>query len=111
VTEFRAFVQSARRYIEITAGDPMIHRSVVQAVNGLREFLQVERKLIPGDILFEADRLECSWLATIPASTAMSRPPYSPTRVKPFPPAAINKPVATLREYSALAMPSPALFQ
>ena len=28
VKEFRAFVQSARRYIEITAGDPMIHRSV-----------------------------------------------------------------------------------
>jgi hypothetical protein len=59
VKEFKAFVQSARRYIEITAGDPMIHRSVVQAVNGLREFLEVERKQIPGDILFEADRLEC----------------------------------------------------
>jgi hypothetical protein len=28
-------------------------------VNGLREFLEVERKRIPGDILFEADRLEC----------------------------------------------------
>ena len=63
VKEFRAFVQSARRYIEITAGDPMIHRSVVQAVNGLREFLQVERKQIPGDILFEADRLECQLFA------------------------------------------------
>jgi hypothetical protein len=59
VAEFKAFVQSARRYIEITAGDPMIHRSVIQAVNGLREFLQVERKRIPGDILFEADRLVC----------------------------------------------------
>jgi hypothetical protein len=57
--EFTAFVQSARRYIEITAGDPMIHRSAVQAVNGLREFLQLERKQIPGDILFEADRREC----------------------------------------------------
>ncbi len=59
VAEFKAFVQSARRYIDITAGDPMIHKSVVSAVNGLREFLQVERKRIPGDILFEADRLEC----------------------------------------------------
>jgi hypothetical protein len=37
----------------------MIHKSVAQAVNGLREFLQVERKRIPGEILFEADRLEC----------------------------------------------------
>ena len=42
VTEFKAFVESARRHIEITAGDPMIHRIVVQAVNGLREFLQVD---------------------------------------------------------------------
>ena len=58
VKEFKAFVRSARRYIEMTAGDAMIHKSVAQAVNGLREFLQVERKRIPGDILFEADRLE-----------------------------------------------------
>jgi hypothetical protein len=57
--EFRAFVQSARRYIELTSADPMIHKSVARAVNGLREFLQVERKRIPGDVLFEADRLEC----------------------------------------------------
>ena len=57
VAEFKAFVQSARRSIEITAGDPMIHKSVARAVNGLREFLEVERKRIPGDILFEADRL------------------------------------------------------
>ena len=63
VAEFKAFVQSARRYIEITAGDPMIHKSVVRAVNGLREFLEVERMRIPGDILFEADRLECQLFA------------------------------------------------
>jgi hypothetical protein len=29
----------------------------------LREFLEVERKRIPGDILFEADRLECRLFA------------------------------------------------
>jgi hypothetical protein len=63
VEEFNAFVQSARRYIKITAGDPMIHKSVAQAVNGLREFLEVERKRIPGNILFEADRLECQLFA------------------------------------------------
>jgi hypothetical protein len=62
VEEFNAFVQSARRYIKIT-GDPMIHKSVAQAVNGLREFLEVERKRIPGNILFEADRLECQLFA------------------------------------------------
>jgi hypothetical protein len=63
VAEFKAFVQCTRRYIEITAGDPMIHKSVARAVNGLREFLEVERKRIPGDILFEADRLECQLFA------------------------------------------------
>jgi hypothetical protein len=55
VRELNAFMRSARRYIEITAGDSMIHKSVAQAVNGLREFLQVERKRIPGNVLFEAD--------------------------------------------------------
>ena len=51
---------TARRYIKRTAVDPMIHKNVASAVNGLREFLEVERKQIPGDILFEADnRLEC----------------------------------------------------
>jgi hypothetical protein len=63
VAEFKAFVQTARRYIEITAGDPLIHKSVARAVNGLREFLELERKRIPGDILFEADRLECQVFA------------------------------------------------
>ena len=59
VAEFEAFVAAVREYIKITAGDLMVHRNVVQAVNGLREFLQAERKRIPGTILFEADRLEC----------------------------------------------------
>ena len=63
MAELKAFVQSARRYIEITAGDPLIHKSVVRAVNGLREFLEVERKRIPGGVLFEADRLECQLFA------------------------------------------------
>jgi hypothetical protein len=63
VQEFKAFVRSAHRYIEITAGDTMIHKSVARAVNGLREFLEVERKRIPGDILFEADSLECQLFA------------------------------------------------
>jgi hypothetical protein len=75
VKEFKAFVQSARRYIQITAGDPMIDRSVVQAVNGLREFLEVERKQIPGVILFEADRLECEFFDGYDPSFAADEPP------------------------------------
>jgi hypothetical protein len=74
VAEFKAFVQSARRYVEITAGDPMIHKSVVRALNGLREFLEVERKRIPGDILFEAD-LECQLFAGYDPSFDGDEPP------------------------------------
>ena len=59
IQEFQTFVQSVRRYIEVTASDPMIHKSVARAVNGLREFLEAERKRIPSNVLFEADRLEC----------------------------------------------------
>ena len=75
VAEFKAFVESARRYVEMTAGDAMVHKSVVQAVNGLREFLQVERKRIPGDILFEADRLECQFFAGYDPSFDGDEPP------------------------------------
>jgi hypothetical protein len=75
VQEFKAFVQSVRRYIEMTAGDPMIHRSVAGAVNGLREFLEVERKQVPGDILFEADRLECEFFAGYDPSFEGDEPP------------------------------------
>ena len=63
MAEFKAFVQSTRRYIEITADDTMIHKSGARAVSGLRKFLEVERKRIPGNILFEADRLECQLFA------------------------------------------------
>ena len=57
VQEFRTFVQSVGRYIALTASDPLNHKSVARAVHGLREFLEVERKHIPGDV--EADQLEC----------------------------------------------------
>jgi hypothetical protein len=43
----------------MTAREAVIHKSVARAVNGLRGFLEVERKRVPGDILYEADRLEC----------------------------------------------------
>jgi hypothetical protein len=75
VAEFNAFVQSAHRYIKITAGDPMIHKSVAQAVNGLREFLEVERKRIPGNILFEADGLECQLFTGYDPSFDGDEPP------------------------------------
>ena len=47
----------------------------MEAVNGLRESLQVERKRIPGDILFEADRLECQFFAGYDPSFDSDEPP------------------------------------
>ena len=58
VEQFRAFWNAGKRYAELTRNDPLIHRKVVAAINGLREFLSVERKRIPGTILADADRLE-----------------------------------------------------
>ena len=75
VQEFRAFVQSARRYIAMTKNDPMIHKSVARAVNGLREYLAVERKRIPWYVLFEADRLECLLFAGYDPSFEGDEPP------------------------------------
>src|SRR3954466_7304336 len=78
VTEFNAFVRSARNYIKITAGDVMVHKSVGQAVNGLREFLQVERKRIPGNICSKRTDLNVSFLlATSQASMATNLPASS----------------------------------
>lgn len=68
-------MKAARRYLEMTVSDPMIHKSVASAVNGLREFLEVERKRIPGDILFEADRLECQLFSGYDPSFDGDEPP------------------------------------
>lgn len=58
VEQFQAFWEAGKSYAELTKNDPLIHRKVVVAINGLREFLEVERKRIPGTIIADADRLE-----------------------------------------------------
>ena len=63
VQEFKKFVQAVRNYIERSRDDPLVHRKVVQVVNGLTNSLKVERKRIPNEILAEADRLECLMFA------------------------------------------------
>ena len=57
--EFRSFATAIRQYVQATREDQMLHRSVVQAVNGLAEFLQSERKRVPDEVLLESERLEC----------------------------------------------------
>jgi len=57
--EFDSFAASARRYIQAVGREPLIHREVVNTINGLVEFLTVERERLPDAIILEANRLEC----------------------------------------------------
>jgi hypothetical protein len=57
--QFRAFWAVTKRYAELTRSDPLIHRSVAGAVNGLVDSLEAERKSVPGDVLRDAERPEC----------------------------------------------------
>jgi hypothetical protein len=101
VAEFKAFVQSARHYIKITADDSLIHKSVGRTVNGLREFLEVERKRIPGDILSRRTDWSASFSrATIRTSMAMSLPIYKPRSGQMAPAGTINLPFATTQDLS-----------
>jgi hypothetical protein len=55
--EFKKFAQAVRSYIEDSKNDPLVHRKVVQVVNGLTDSLKAGRDRIPNEVLEEADRL------------------------------------------------------
>ena len=57
--QFRSFVNATRRYAEVTKDDVFIHREVVKVIHGLTHSLAAERKRVPQDVLWEAERLEC----------------------------------------------------
>ncbi|HEV2495515.1 MAG TPA: hypothetical protein VG204_20855 [Terriglobia bacterium] len=57
--QFKAFWTATKRYAELTKSDSLIHRRVACVANGLVDFLEVERKRVPGDVLRDAERLEC----------------------------------------------------
>jgi hypothetical protein len=63
IQSFKTFVRAARNYIAETEKDPLVHRKVVNVLNGLTDGLQARGKQIPGDVLAEADRLECLMFA------------------------------------------------
>ena len=44
IQQFKAFWAVTKRYTELTRSDALIHRSLAGAVNGLADFLEVERK-------------------------------------------------------------------
>jgi len=58
IAQFKAFWDAGRRYAEMTKRDRLIHRVVVEVVNGLTDFLSVERKRVPELVLRDAQRLE-----------------------------------------------------
>lgn len=58
VQEFQSFADAIRNYMGAIGHAPVIHRSVAEAVNGLRDFLEQERKTPPADVIWEAERLE-----------------------------------------------------
>src|SRR2546422_11442328 len=45
--EFTSFVASARRYVESIGRDPLIHREVVNAINGVRSKYSIRRSSVP----------------------------------------------------------------
>jgi hypothetical protein len=57
-TEFQVLFDAVVAYTQSTAEDEMIHRAVASTVSGLREYLELASKQVPGDALAEADRLE-----------------------------------------------------
>ena len=57
--EFLRFVTAVRRYADESREAPLLHREVVVAVHRLSDFIRLERKRVPGEVLYEADRLEC----------------------------------------------------
>jgi hypothetical protein len=59
IRQFQAFWSIAKRYAELTNADSLLHRSVASAVHGLVDFIGAERKRVPGDVLRDAERLEC----------------------------------------------------
>jgi hypothetical protein len=59
IQQFRVFWLAATRYAELTKSDSLLHKRLAAAVNGLVDFLGAERKRVPGEILRDAERLEC----------------------------------------------------
>jgi hypothetical protein len=73
--EFKAFVQAAQLYIEMMKDDLLIHRVVAASLNDLRWHLDMQKKPVPGDVLYETDRLESQLYAGYDPHFEGSEPP------------------------------------
>jgi hypothetical protein len=65
IRQFKAFWAVTKRYAELTRSDPLIHRSVAEAVKGLTDFLEVERKRVPTTFF----GMQSAWTASCLADT------------------------------------------
>jgi hypothetical protein len=59
ISQFQAYWSATKHYAELTKADALIHQQVATAVHGLVDYLSAERKRVPGDVLRDAERLEC----------------------------------------------------
>lgn len=75
IQQFQAFWSATKRYAELTKSDPLVHKSVAAAVHGLVDFLGAERKQVPGDVLRDAERLECPLFSGYDPNFAGDEPP------------------------------------
>ena len=58
IRELNQLFDSVNRYSQSMAESEYIHKSIASMFNGFREFLELERKRVPGQALATADRLE-----------------------------------------------------
>jgi hypothetical protein len=83
IQQFKAFWAVAKRYAELTRSDHLIHRSLAGAVNGLSDFPEVERKRVPGQVLRDAERLECLLFSGYDPHFEGDEPPRAVKRAPP----------------------------
>ncbi len=72
---FVSFADAARRNTEAILRDNLVRRDVAHIMNGLTEFLELERKRVPGKVLAKDDRLECMFFAESDPHFDGSEPP------------------------------------
>jgi hypothetical protein len=59
IQQFKAFWAVTKGYAELTRFGSSDSQESLEAVNGLTDFLEVERKRVPDQVLRDAVRLEC----------------------------------------------------
>lgn len=57
--ELRMIFEAVQRYATAMENSLFIHKSVAGTFTGFGEFLELERKRVPGDALALADRIHC----------------------------------------------------